>query len=190
MPALGSIQHITLQMAAEQQLGNPKALDNIIVAMSHPDGQAALLSKREITGHFTSPPFQYLELETPGITKVLDSYEVLGAPATFNLVWTMDEWQKKNPKLYRAFSEALQEATELINQNPKLAAEIYIRAEKSRESVDKIVQQITSPGITYSTVPTGLMKYADFMKRTGVMERIPRDWKEYAFDNLHSAAGS
>ena len=34
MPAIGSIQHVALQMAAEKELGNPKALNQQVVAMS------------------------------------------------------------------------------------------------------------------------------------------------------------
>jgi NitT/TauT family transport system substrate-binding protein len=38
--------------------------------------------------------------------------------------------------------------------------------------------------------PTGLMKYADFMKRTGVIQNVPGSWKDYAFENLHDQPGS
>ena len=70
-----SIQAVTLQMAAEQAFGPGKQnqLDKFTVSMSHPDGQAALLSPNsEVTAHFSSPPFQYQQLEQPGIRKVLD----------------------------------------------------------------------------------------------------------------------
>ncbi len=55
MPAIGSIQHVALQMEAERVLGDPKKLNQQIVAMAHPDGTAAILSKREITCHLSSP---------------------------------------------------------------------------------------------------------------------------------------
>ncbi|HEX6142495.1 MAG TPA: hypothetical protein VFZ01_07250, partial [Geminicoccaceae bacterium] len=85
-----SIQARTMQMALEQA-GKPyDALDDITVSMKHPDGVAALTSGgTEITGHFTSPPFQYQELrsEDPKVHTVLSSYDVLGGPSTFNCVW-------------------------------------------------------------------------------------------------------
>ena len=56
MPALGSIQHVALQMAAEKELGDPRKLNSQIVAMSHSDATAAILAKREITCHLASPP--------------------------------------------------------------------------------------------------------------------------------------
>ena len=58
-------------------------LDALTVSLSHPDAQVALLSgASEITAHFSSPPFQYQQLEKPGIRTVLSSYDVLGGPAT------------------------------------------------------------------------------------------------------------
>jgi len=68
-----SIQAVTLQMAAEQAFGEGQQnrLDPLTVSMSHPDAQTALLSGAgEITAHFSSPPFQYQQLEKPGIRTV------------------------------------------------------------------------------------------------------------------------
>ena len=65
MPAIGSMQHVVLQMEAEKELGDAKRLNQQIVAMAHPDGTAAILSKREITCHLSSAPFQYEQLRDP-----------------------------------------------------------------------------------------------------------------------------
>ena len=93
-------------------------LDPLTVTMSHPDGQVALLSgQSEINAHFSSPPFQYQQLQKPGIHTVLNSYDVLGGPATFNVVWTTSKFRNENPKLYDAFVKALDEATALINRD-------------------------------------------------------------------------
>ena len=63
-----SIQAVTLQMAAEQIFGpgQEHKLDALIVSMSHPAAMAALASGA-ITAHFGAPPFQYQELNRPGI---------------------------------------------------------------------------------------------------------------------------
>ena len=53
MPAIGSMQHVVLQMQAEKDLGDPKKLNQQVVAMAHPDATAAILSKREITCHLS-----------------------------------------------------------------------------------------------------------------------------------------
>jgi NitT/TauT family transport system substrate-binding protein len=103
-----SIQAITLQMAAEKAFGpdQQNKLDSITVTQSHPDGMAAMLSGSEINSHFTSPPFQYVELAKPGIHTVLNSYEVTGGPHTFNVVWASKKFVDANPKTYAAFLKA------------------------------------------------------------------------------------
>src|SRR6476620_10748089 len=137
-----SIQAVTLQMAAEKVFGEGQQgkLDSLTVSMSHPDAQTALLSgQSEITAHFGSPPFQYQQLQKPGIHTVLNSYEVLGGPATFNVVWTMSKFRNENPKLYDAFVKALDEATAMINTDRQKAAEAYLRISKDKDSVQEIV---------------------------------------------------
>src|SRR5262249_55069287 len=86
-----SIPAVMLQLAAEQAVGLGKhfQLEPLTVSLSHPDGLAQLLSgKSEITAHFTSAPFMYQELADKRVRKILDSYDVLGGPHTFNSVWT------------------------------------------------------------------------------------------------------
>jgi NitT/TauT family transport system substrate-binding protein len=71
-----SIQAVTLQMAAEKAFGEGQhgRLDAYTVSLSHPDAQTALLSgASEINAHFSSPPFQYQQLEKPGIRTVVNS---------------------------------------------------------------------------------------------------------------------
>ncbi len=190
LPAPGSIQHITLQMAAERELGNPKALDNIIVAMAHPEARAALISKKEITAHLTSPPFQYQELKAGGIHKVLDSYQVVGGPHTFNIVWTTEKWAKANPTLMKGFYNALVEALEFINKSPLEAAKVFVESEKSKDTPETTLGYMKEPGVRFVIYPTGLMTYAQFMHKTGLIKKLPPSWKEYAFEHLHSFPGN
>lgn len=56
LPSPGSIQHILLAMALEKEVGNANALDDNLVALPHPDGAQALIGKRDIVAHFTTPP--------------------------------------------------------------------------------------------------------------------------------------
>jgi NitT/TauT family transport system substrate-binding protein len=190
MPAIGSIQHVALQMEAEKELGNPKALNTQIVAMSHPDATAAILSKREITCHLTSPPFQYEQLRDPGIRKVMDSYQAAGGPHTFNLIWASEKWVKANPRLVRAFVEALREATDFINDKPAEAARLYVTSEKARSTPEQILEIMKQPGLRYSMTPTGLMKFSAFMQKIGMTKTVPASWRDYAFEHLHGLPGN
>ena len=190
MPAIGSMQHVVLQMEAEKELGDPKKLNQQIVAMSHPDGTAAILSKREITCHLSSPPFQYEQLRDRAIHKVFDSYQAAGGPHTFNLVWASEKWVKANPNLTRAFVDALKEATEFIAARPAEAARLYATSEKSKSTPDEIVSIMKQEGITYTLTPAGLAKFAGFMQKIGMIKTVPASWKDYAFEHLHALPGS
>jgi NitT/TauT family transport system substrate-binding protein len=188
-----SIQAVTLQMAAEKAFGEGQQnkLDRLTVSMSHPDAETALLSGRsEVTGHFTSPPFQYQELEKPGIHRVLSSYEVLGGPATFNTVWTTSRFRSENPKLYAAFVAALDEATASINRDKRAAAQTYLRVSKDKDSLDDILKMMNDPEIVYTTTPQNIMKYVDFMHKIGAIKVRPDSWKDLFFQNAHNLPGS
>ena len=188
-----SIQAITLQMAAEKAFGESQfaRLDPLTVTMAHPDGQIALLSgQSEINAHFSAPPFQNQQLRNPAIHTVLNSYDVLGGPATFNVVWTTSKFRSENPKLYEAFARALDEAIAMINNDRKAAAEAYIRLSKDKDTVQEILTMLNDPLIVYTTTPQNVMKYVDFMARTGTIKVKPDSWKDLFFPNVHGLAGS
>ncbi|HET7031836.1 MAG TPA: ABC transporter substrate-binding protein [Casimicrobiaceae bacterium] len=188
-----SVQAITLQMAAEKAFGEGQQgkLDPLTVTMSHPDGQTALLSgQSEVTGHFSAPPFQYQQLRRPGIHTVLNSNDVLGGPATFNLVWATTKFHNENPKLYDAFVKALDDAIAQINKDKKAAAEAYLRISKDKDTVADILAMLNDPQIIYTTVPLNVMKYANFMAKVGIIKAKPESWKDLFFPNIHGATGS
>lgn len=188
-----SIQAVTLQMAAEKAFGagQEHKLDHLTVSMSHPDGETALLSgKSEVTAHLSSPPFQYQELEHKGMHRVLNSYDVLGGPATFNVVWTTAKFHDENPKVYAAFVAALDEATAQINGNKRAAAETYLRISKDKDSLDDILKMLNDPEIKYTTTPNNVMKYVDFMHKIGSIKVKPDSWKDMFFPNAQKLSGS
>ena len=188
-----SMQAIILQMAAAQTFGeaNYTKLDGLTVSMAHPDAMATFLSGAgEIDNHFTSPPFIQKELERPGITKVLNSVDVLGGPISFNVVATTTKFHNENPRLYAVFMKSLEEATEFINRDKRGAAEIYIRMTKDKSSVDDILKIINDPQIEYSLMPKNVMKMVDFMHKSGTIKVKPASWKDLFFPNMHNLSGS
>jgi NitT/TauT family transport system substrate-binding protein len=188
-----SIQAVTLQMAAEKAFGEGQQnrLDPLTVTLSHPDAQTALLSgKSEITAHFGSPPFQYQQLEKPGIHTVLNSYEVLGGPATFNNVWTTSKFRSENPKLYDAFVKALDESMAIINRDKRAAAEAYLRISRDKDSLEHILAMLNDPQIVFTTTPQNVMKYVQFMHKTGAIKTGAGSWKDVYFPNVHNLQGS
>lgn len=188
-----SMQAIVLQMAAAQAFGeaNYAKLDGLTVSMSHPDAMATFLSGGgEINNHFTSPPFAQKELEKAGITKVLNSVEVLGGPISFNVVATTSKFYSENPKLYAVFLKSLEEATAFINKDKRAAADIYIKLTKDKSPVEDLLKIMNDPQVEYSLMPKNIMKMVDFMHKSGAIKVVPASWKDLFFPNMHSLPGS
>lgn len=188
-----SIQARILQMAAEKAFGegNHERLDDITVSMPHPDATAAMLSGgSEITAHLTSPPFQYQQLEDDNIRAVLSSYDVLGGPHTFNNVWAKQSFRDDNPKTYEAFVAALKEAMEMIEADPKAAAQTYVDVTGSQLDPAFIERIVTDPDIEYTIVPQKTMAFAEFMHKVGAIKTMPESWKDYFFEDIHDQPGS
>ncbi len=178
-----SDQAVVLQMAAEQAFGDPKKLDPLTVALSLPDGFAALLSKHEINSQFSGPPFQYETdvLQANGIHRVLVSNDVLGGPATFLMMWTTKRFHDANPRMYQAVYDALKEAIDLINADHKRATEIFLRVSKEKMKPEEVERILDQPDMRYSLAPEGVMRYVDFLHRTGVIKTRPSSWKDLFF---------
>ena len=186
------IHAIVLQMAAAREFGdaNYAKLDPLTVNFAHPDGMAAFLSGGEITSHFTSPPFQYLELERAGVRTVLNSYDVLGGPATFLVAWATGKFRDENPKSYAAFAAALEEATDWINHDKRAAAELYLRVSRDKDSVESLLKLMNDPAFRFTLTPENTMKFADFMFRIGTIKQKAASWKDLFFPSVHNLPGS
>jgi NitT/TauT family transport system substrate-binding protein len=188
-----SIQAVTLQMAAEKIFGEGQhhRLDALTVSLAHPDAQIALLSGAgEITAHFSAPPFQYQQLAQPGIHTVLNSYDVLGGPATFNVIYASAQFRTENPKLYESFLKAFAEATATINRDKPAAAAFYLKVSKDKDSVDNILKLLNDPQIVYTQTPQNITKYSDFLFRIGSIKQKAATWQDLFFPEIHHLPGS
>ena len=139
------VQAIMLQMIAEKTLGSGRhaALDHLTVGMSHPDGTVAMLGgQSEITSHFTSAPFQYQQLQSKEIRKVLSSYDATDGPNTFSVAAATSPWREANPTVYKAVLAALREANQFIASKPRRSAEIFLAFENVKLPVEFIEQMI------------------------------------------------
>jgi len=149
-----------------------------------------LSGKSEINSHFGSPPFQNQQLLDSRVHRVLSNYEVLGGPCSFNFMWTTEKVRTQNPKVYRAFLDALAEAQAIITKDKVQAADIYMRMEKGAPSKDFVMSLLNDPQHEFTSVPKNTMKYAEFMARTGTIKVQPADWKEMYFPEMHALQGS
>ena len=49
---------------------------------------------------------------------------------------------------------------------------------------------MNDPQVVFTTTPQNVMKYADFMARTGAIKVRPELWKDLFFPNVHGLPGS
>ncbi|ACH38744.1 ABC transporter, periplasmic substrate-binding protein, putative [Citrifermentans bemidjiense Bem] len=188
-----SIQAVLLQMAAAKAFGANEydRLDRLTVSMKHPDAMAAILSGRsEVTGHLASPPFMFQELKDKRVRTVVNSYDVLGGPHTFDLVWATKKFHDENPKTYRAVLAALDEAVAYIGKNKRAAAELYLKASGSKEPISEVYEILSRQPVHYTTTPLKVSAFADFMNRTGSLKEKPKGWKDLFFPEIHGKKGS
>jgi NitT/TauT family transport system substrate-binding protein len=152
---------------------------------------AAMLSgKSEITAHFTSAPFMYQELEDKRVHKVLDSYDVLGGPHTFNVIWASSKFHNDNRTVVEAFIAALDEAMKQIAKDPAAAAATWVKAENSKLSAAYIEKLIRLPENEWTMVPKKILAYAEFMNRTGMLAEKPARWQDIFFEETHALPGN
>jgi len=188
-----SVQAMMLQMAAAKQWGqaNFAKLDPITVGMSPPDATVAILSDAAgITSVFSVPPFQFQQLEKPGIHTVLNSYDVFGGPHTFTVAWTSSTFRDKNPVLYKALIAAFEEATQMLNKDVKPAAQYWIDNVKSKMPVEKVAEIASGSQVKWTMAPESTMKYAEFMHAVGSIKIKPGSWKDLFFPEVHGLPGS
>jgi NitT/TauT family transport system substrate-binding protein len=194
VPAAGvGFQSRTLQIETARQFGadNFKKFDDISISLAHPDATAALIAGgSEINAHFSSPPFQYQELQSPNVHKVLSSYDILGGQATFNVLYTTEKFHDENPKTYKAFYAALAEAEQIIKADKPAAAQTYIRVEQSKLSLPLVEKIVADPEIDFTVVPQRTYIYAEKLQALGVLKNKADSWKDYFFEEAHGGAGS
>jgi NitT/TauT family transport system substrate-binding protein len=184
-------QPIVLQMAADKAFGKYDKLDELTVSMPHPDATAQILSGRsEITAHFTSPPFSQQQLASGKVHQVLNSYDVLGGPHTFNVVYATTKFVNDNPKTIQAFVRGLDRANDWIKANPKEAAALYIKAEGSKLTPDFVEAIIRDKNVNFTTAPEGAQKFADFEAKVGLIKQAPASWKDMFWSGLGEKPGS
>ncbi len=194
VPAAGTgFQSRTLQIETARVFGKDefKKFDNISVSLPHPDATAALISGgSEINTHFSSAPFYYQALENKNVHKVISSYQILGGPATFNVLYTTQKFHDENPKTYKAFYAALVEAAQFVKGNKAKAAETFIRVQKSKLPLEFVRKIVEDPENDFTISPFRTFVYANELQKLGVIKNSAASWKDYFFEEAHANPGS
>ena len=183
---------VVLQMAAAKEFGpeNYAKLDHLTVGIPHPEALAAMLSgKTEITAHFSSPPFNYIENDTPGMHRVINSADVVG-PLTIIMAYAPKRFHDANPKLTAAFLSALDEATKFVAGNKAEAARMYNELAPVKSKDAEIMRILDDPDTHYTVSPEGVLTYAEFMNKVGTLKQKASSWKDMFFPGIYDRPGS
>jgi NitT/TauT family transport system substrate-binding protein len=155
--------------------------------MDHPDGMQALLTG-QIDAHFTSPPYQWLELGR-GARALGKSYNYFGAHSFLVTVATQkfyNDYTAFSNRFYRLVKQQI----DLINKKPRVAAAILAREDATDTTAAQFRRWITRrKSLTFTTRPRGLMRTAGFMARIGLLNRVPRSWRELVFPPVYPTRG-
>lgn len=187
-----SMQAIILRMMVAEAYGKDQTtkLDHLTVPLPHPDAMAALLSGHsEITAHFTAAPF-YQQETGSGLHRAFSSYPILGGPATYSVAYTSKKFIEQNPKTAQVVLAAIAEATDIIKNDPKRAAETYLKAENSSLSADAVEVMIKDPENVFTMTPQHIMKFVDFMTETGMVKSPANSWKDLFTSLIADKPGS
>lgn len=176
LPQPGSIQHILLSMAAQNQLGRSDIFDNQLVTMKHPDGMSALLSKRDVAAHFTSPPYIMMELSKPDMKLVVGGREAMGGEFTFIAGMVTDKFSNKHPEILTLVRNAIAMAGVVIRETPSEAVSILLKDYSISEEI--LLSYLTGGGLVYTDKIEGLHKFVEFMKAEGYLEKSPENMDE------------
>lgn len=177
----GCTQHVLLCMLADQQLGDPMALDSQLVSMSHPDALQALLSDTEITAHVATPPYIQQEVEA-GMSVMATGEEIMGMPFTFISGVAMTDFYEEHRDWYDAFIEALDESIDYINNNMEECVQILSPVYGISE--EALMEQMTYNGTIYSNRLEGIPQLSAAMEKMGLTKGNP-DFDTIIFDNVN-----
>jgi NitT/TauT family transport system substrate-binding protein len=182
MPALVSPQMYVLQMLSEKTFGagQQDRLKNQVVALPHPESINAILSGgSEVKAYFSTPPFTQIALDSGKAHRLAMSDDAFGGRSSFLVLGATKRFLDANPKVATAMIKALEEAAELIRNDPRRAAEIYMKVEPSKlVDVEKVAAMLKSMPDDFGVAVHGVKAYADYMARRGGLKNVPATWKD------------
>ena len=95
----------------------------------------------------------------------------------------------KNPTLFKAVANALEESIKVANADKRAAAMLWKEAQKAPDNVDDLVAQLNDPGFEFTSQPHRIAFFADFLNRTGTMKAKLGGWKELFWETAHNQQG-
>jgi NitT/TauT family transport system substrate-binding protein len=179
MPSLTAPQMFVLQMQAGKNFNKSDHFDGQVMALPPADALSALINgEGTVTAYFASPPYTELALRDGKIHPVLNSADVFGGKASFLMMGATRAFIDGHPAIPDVIDKAIDEASHIIHDDPRRAAEIYLTHEPSgalNESViETVLREIKDE---FSAGIYGVKAYSDFMVQQGELKEAPRSWR-------------
>jgi NitT/TauT family transport system substrate-binding protein len=187
-----SFNSMMLQMAAEQQWNDPFRLDHLTVALGHPDAVSALSAgypKATVTAHIAVQPFTDRGLKLPGAHVITDSRKVFGGPLTQITLLASRQTRDRNPLLFKAVANALEQSIKVANADKRAAAALWKQVQKAPESIEELVTQLDDPGFEFTSQPHRIAFFVAFLNRIGTMKTKLGAWQELFWETAHQQHG-
>ena len=188
-----SFNAMMLQMACEQLWNDPHRLDNLTVSLGHPDAVSALSAgygKATITTHIAVQPFTDRGLKLPGAHIVTDSPKVFGGQLTQITLLASKPTRDRNPTLFKAVGNAMEEAIKVANADKRAAAALFRRVQNVPETIEEMTAQLEDPGFEFTSQPKRIAHFTAFLNRIGTMKTKVGDWKELFWETAHHQSGN
>ncbi|SCY74626.1 ABC transporter substrate-binding protein [Rhizobium sp. NFACC06-2] len=183
-------QGLLLRMAAKKEYDDARRFDTLMVQLPHPDATSALLAGGSITGYVANHPYSDIVGADPKIHKLFDFSDYFGQRATSAILATTGKFMKNREGAGEAIFTGLKEADDFIRNNPKEAAAIFLASEKSPLSPDQIEKMLISVKDEWSSVPSGVIAFADFMAENGLLKNKLQKWQDVFFEPVASGTGN
>ena len=98
-------------------------------------------------------PFTDRGLKLPGAHIITDSRKVFGGPLTQITLLATKPTKEKNPTLFKAVANALDESIKVANADKRAAAVLWKDAQKAPDNIDDLVAQLNDPGFEFTSQP-------------------------------------
>lgn len=165
-----SIEAVALGKMAATHLGKNAALAPNMVTMTQPEAAQAF-GAGSIAGVVAVQPYTGQEVSRGG--HVLDtSYEEFGK-STLDSVVVNTSYYQSHPAICKALFAQIKRAITLLTTRPSEAAKILAAYYHGAETVSALRADITDSSQTWTTVPRGYLRYAEFMKQAGLISSAP-----------------
>ena len=162
------------------------------MALGHPDAVSALSAgygKATVTAHIAVQPFTDRGLKLPGAHVVTDSRKVFGGPLTQITLLATKPTKEKNPALFKAVANALEQSIKIANADKRAAATLWKEVHKTPDNIDDLVAQLNDPGFEFTSRPQRIAHFTDFLNRIGTMKAKVGDWKELFWESAYQQQG-